>query len=70
MRILWTLLICLLTLYAPAELTRVIFVDLERVSTYWGIPVWQFMLEIALFWIMYLVGMTLVYKRIKWLISH
>lgn len=65
MRIFWTILIGLLFLYPPAELTRVILVDLERQSIYWGIPVWQFMLELALFWTMYLAGMVLVYKRIK-----
>ncbi len=61
----WTLLICALTLYAPLELTRVILNYLESQSTYWGRPVWQFMLEIAFIWIAYLIAMFLVYKRIK-----
>jgi len=65
MRILWTLLICLLTIYAPLELTKGILDNLELTSAYWDIPVWQFMLEIALFWIMYLVGIILVYKKIR-----
>ncbi len=59
---LWVLLIFLLTVYAPLELTRVIIAGLKW-SNYWGIPMWQFMLEIALFWILYLVGMVLIYRR-------
>ena len=66
MKYLWLLLILLLTLYAPLELTRLIMGSKEIWSIQWGIPVWQFMLEIALIWIFYLVGMLVVYKRIKW----
>ena len=58
---LWTMLICVLTLYAPVELTRVIL----DWSAPIGRPVWHFMLEIAFIWVAYLIGMVLVYKRIK-----
>ena len=58
---LWTLLICVLTIYAPVELTRVILVGLE----FWSRPVWHFMLEIAFIWVAYLIAMILVYKRTK-----
>ena len=61
MRYLWAILICFLTLYAPLELTRIILGDLEL----WGRPAWHFVAEIAFIWIMYLIGMFLVYKRIK-----
>ncbi len=64
-RILLILLICVLTIYAPIELTRWMLVNLERLSTYWGRPVWQYMLEITFFWAAYLIGMVLVYKRTK-----
>ena len=57
----WTLLICVLTLYAPLELTRVIL----DWSAPIGRPVWHFMLEIAFIWVAYLIAMFLVYKRIK-----
>ncbi len=58
----WTLLICVLTLYAPIELTRVILVYLESQSA----PIGRhFMLEIAFIWVAYLIGMFLVYKRTK-----
>ncbi len=57
----WTMLICVLTLYAPLELTRVIL----DWSAPIGRPVWQFMLEIAFIWVAYLIGMFLLYKRIK-----
>ena len=64
--ILWVLaLIGLLTLYAPLELTRVILNSLDIWVPYWGIPVWQFILEIALFWVMYLAGMVIVYRVLK-----
>ena len=65
MKALWILLICLLTVYAPLELTKVILVDLELTSAYWGVPVWQFILEVCLIWIMYIVGMTIVYRRLN-----
>ncbi len=59
------LLICLLTVYAPIELTWLIMVNKEIWSAYSGIPIWQFMLEMALFWVMYIVGIALVYRRLK-----
>ena len=62
---LWTLLICVLTIYAPIELTRVILDYLESQSAPIGRPVWQFMLEIAFIWVGWLVAMILVYKRTK-----
>ncbi len=61
----WTMLICVLTLYAPIELTRVILVYCQSQSAPIGRPVWQFMLEIAFIWVAYLIGMVLVHKRIK-----
>lgn len=64
MRILWTLLIVILTIYAPIELTRVIIRGLPN-SAYWGIPVWQFLLEIAIFWLEYIAGMIIVYKKLR-----
>ncbi len=61
MRILWTILLGILFLYAPIELTRWILIT----SADWGRPAWHFVAEIAFIWIMYLIGMVLVYKRIK-----
>jgi len=65
MRILWMLFICLLTVYAPIELTKVILVDLELTSAYWGVPVWQFTLEVCLIWTLYLAGMIVVCRRLN-----
>jgi hypothetical protein len=46
------LLILILTLYAPVELTRVIY--------YWGIQ-GQFSFEIVFIWMLYAAGITLVW---------
>ena len=59
--ILWTMLIGIFFLYTPVELTRVIVVDYE----FLGRPVWQYMLEIAFFWTAYLIGMVIVYRKLK-----
>ncbi len=61
MKILLVILIGLLFLYAPIELTRWILVT----STDWSRPAWHFVAEIAFFWAAYLIGMVLVYKRTK-----
>jgi len=64
-KVLWLLLICLLTIYAPLELTRVIIVDLEATVRYWNIPAWQFILEICFIWSFYIAGMVIVYRRLS-----
>ena len=69
MKILWTLLICALTIYAPIELTRVIVIS-ALIKDTWVRPDWQFILEIVLLWVMYLVGMFLVYKVFKWQLRY
>ena len=55
-RVLLTLLICFLTLYAPIELTRVIVA--------WGLQ-GQFIGEVCLMWTMYITAMVVVYMRIR-----
>ena len=64
MKALLFLFIVLLTIYPPIELTRVILVDLELTCAYWGIPIWQFILEICFIWTFYLTAMALVSRLI------
>ncbi len=59
MRILWVILIGILFLYAPIELTRLVW---DWWQHYGGV---KFPLEIAIIWATYLIGMVLAYKRIK-----
>ena len=61
-RILVTVLICALTLYAPAELTRVI-IDWDF-SFHNGL-LWEHIFEISFIWVLYIIGMALVYKVAK-----
>lgn len=65
MRSLWLILIIVLTIYAPLELTRVIVIN-ALINHIYDRPEWQFVAEIAMFWALYVIGMVLVYKRIKW----
>ena len=64
MKYLLMLLICLLTIYAPLELTRVIVIN-ALVNKIWAIPAWQFILEISLQWALYVTAMIIVYTRIR-----
>lgn len=59
MKIGLTLLIGLLVLYAPAELTRVIFA--------WGPLDAELIFEVCFIWVCYAIAITLVYKFIwRW----
>ena len=59
LKILWVILIGILFLYASIELTRVVW---DWWQHYGGV---KFLLEIVFIWVTYLIGMVLVYKRIK-----
>ncbi len=59
LKIFWVILIGIAFLYAQIELTRVVW---DWWQHYGGV---KFLLEIAFIWIMYLIGMVLVCKRIK-----
>jgi len=65
MKWLWLALISLLTIYAPLELANLIVVNELILRSHPHTPSWQFLLEIALFWLFYLAGMFLVYRRLK-----
>ena len=56
MKMLWAILIGISFLYAPIEWTRVII--------NWGVS-GRFLFEVVFIWVAYLIGMFLVYKRIK-----
>ena len=55
-RAFWTILIALLVLYAPAELTRIIIVEEQGA---------QYVFEIAFIWTFYAAAVTIVYKLLK-----
>jgi len=65
MKWLWLALISLLTIYAPLELANLIVVNELILRSHPHTPSWQFLLEIALFWLFYLAGMFLVSRRLK-----
>ena len=58
-------LVCVLTVYAPLELTRVIVLSELILRLHPEIEVWQFILEIALIWVLYFTGMAIVWKSLK-----
>jgi len=61
-RYLTIILITLLTIYSPLELTRAIF----NWWFYWGEPMeWQFIFEIAFIWTLYLGAILIIIGRIK-----
>ena len=61
MKALWVLLICLLTVYAPIELTWVI-IDHEFIHNLSAIPKWQFVAEMSIFWVFYMIGLIVIYR--------
>ena len=60
---LWLLLICLLTVYAPIELSRGIIYGITH--NLYPIPDYLFIGEMAVFWVMYIGGLIVVYKVMK-----
>lgn len=67
MRLLFTLLVCLLTIYAPVELTRVIVINELIQNIHPEISPWQFIAELVFLWVLYAGAMALVYRRWRWL---
>ncbi len=61
MRFLIALLICLLTVYAPIELTRLIII--------YGLQ-GEFIFEVCFIWVSYIIGMGLVYNLVKERYEH
>ena len=59
-------LICLLTVYAPIELTRAIIINEIILNLHPSIPTWQFVAEIGVIWTLYMVAMVII-RRGKWL---
>lgn len=57
MKVLWTLLVVLLTIYAPVELTRVIIVYTELQGEY--------VRELIILWTLYLAAVVIVYKLLE-----
>jgi hypothetical protein len=57
-------LIILLTLYAPAELTRLI-IQYPKLPEPLALPVWQAALELLVIWGGYIAGMALIWKNLK-----
>lgn len=66
---LWLLLIILLTIYAPLELTRVIIANELVLNLHPLIPSWQFIAELGVFWTLYVAGMVII-GRFLWLKSR
>ena len=64
-RVLVVLLVCLLTIYAPLELTRMIVLEVFILRLHPSIPNWNFLVELGFLWIFYIAGMVVVYKRTK-----
>lgn len=56
MKALWLSLVILLTIYAPIELSRMIFA--------YGLEA-QLIVELYFFWAFYLMGMFIIYRRLK-----
>ena len=59
------LLICLLTVYAPIELTVVIANELT-LNLHPTIAPWQFIFELTFIWLFYIGGLSLVWRLIKY----
>lgn len=59
-------LVCVLTVYAPIEITRIIVINehIRNIHTDTR-PLWQFTTEIIFIWVSYVLAMVLVYMLVR-----